>query len=187
MPKKAPTSGGKPTKGSRSRSSSGSRSGSSGRSRSGSRGRAEVAAGGRPLTLAKRRRVVKAEPSVTNKNYHEQQYYARAEAVRSPGGTRYANYTAEDVNSTGLPKYPSSSNSENSENSNLGTPNSAELAAAGAGYAARLPPGVQLARSTSERGRMRRRTRRRRRPSKSGSNNSGSNNSGSNSSGRKTD
>ena len=185
MPKNGPTSGGKPKSRSRSRSRSGSRSGSSGRSRSGSRGR--PAAGGRPLTLAKRRRVVKAEPSVTNKNYHEQQYYARAEAVRSPGGTRYANYTAEDANSTGLPRYPSSSNYSNSENSNLGTPNSAELAAAGAGYAARLPPGVQLARSTSERGRMRRRTRRRRRPSKSGSNNSGSNNSGSNSSGRKTD
>jgi len=175
-----PTSGGKP----KSRSRSSSRSGSRSRSRSKSRERA--AAGGKPLTFAKRRRGVKAVPSVTNRNYNEQQYYVRAEDVRSPHGTRYANYRAEGANTTGLPRYPSFSNSESSENSNLGTPNSAELAAAGAGYAARLPPGVQLTRSTSDRGRPRRRTRRRRRPSKSGSGSSSSS-SGSNSSGRKTD
>lgn len=169
-----PTSGGKP----KSRSRSSSRSGSGSRSRS----RERAAAGGKPLTFAKRRRGVKAVPSVTNRNYNEQQYYVRAEDVRSPRGTRYANYRVEGANTTGLPRYPSFSNSESSENSNLGTPNSAELAAAGAGYAARLPPGVQLTRSTSDRGRPRRRTRRRRRPSKSGSSSSGSN-----SSGRKTD
>jgi hypothetical protein len=167
MPKKIPVSGGKP----RSRSSS--------REKNGAKHPMTL----KPITVAFPERVVKGIPSITNKNYNEQQYYPTANYVRSPGGTMYATYSNEGANTTGLPPYPTFSNSENSENSNLGTPNSAELVAAGAGYAARLPPGVHLTRSRSE-GRRRRRpriTRRRRKSSNSESNRSESNRSESNS------
>lgn len=126
------TSGGGSRGRSRSRSGSKSRS----RSRSGSRN------GLRPLTLALPLNSTKARPSVTYNNFFRQQYSHSASDVRSPGGTRLAEYRKVGPPTPGyLPRYPSSGSSRGSSrssNSNLSMPNSEEMLAAGAGHAARF-------------------------------------------------